>query len=105
MSAMEDLAPARCPGCGAPVSMTLVSDPLTPVYLCHSTPNRIVCYPPKIPLRIANVVPATDDELDALAVLLDTWAMAWAPSDPRLGLCEVMHCDATAVDGRCMQHV
>lgn len=44
----DTLAPARCPSCGSPVTLTLASDPDTPVYLCGSTPSRIVCDAPAV---------------------------------------------------------
>ena len=105
---MTDLAPARCPGCGSPVKMTLTADPLTPIYLCNSTPARIVCVPEilRMPgsLRIANLAVPTDAELDELAELIDAVTIAWTPSTGRIGLCEVMHCESVAVDGRCLTH-
>ena len=90
------------------MKMTLTADPLTPIYECNSTPARIVCVPSdsRMPgsLRIANLAVPTDAELDELAELIDAVTIAWAPASPRIGLCEVMHCESVAVDGRCLTH-
>ena len=68
---MIDLAPATCPGCGSPVRTTLRSDPLTPVYLCNSTPDRIVCAVERWPSDVLhNLGELTDAEaawVDSLA--------------------------------------
>lgn len=98
--------PARCPGCGAVYTLTLVSDPTTPIYACGSTPSRIVCVLPRMrpaPDAIVNVVPPSDADLDDLASVLSGVAFAWAPT-PRVTSCLVADCDAVAIDGLCMAH-
>jgi hypothetical protein len=57
-------APARCPGCGAQIRTTLRADSATPVYLCNSTPDRIVCSVARWPHEVLhNVTPLSLAEL------------------------------------------
>ena len=73
--AADDLAPARCPGCGSAVRTTLRSDPMTPVYMCNSTPDRIVC--------VKAATPWTDQVRDNLSGLTEeeaAWVVSVAPS-------------------------
>jgi hypothetical protein len=71
-AASADLAPAVCPGCGANVRTTLRSDPLTPVYWCNSTPDRIVCAVERWPHDVLhNVIPLSLAELAWIAWAAD----------------------------------
>lgn len=96
--------PAVCPSCGAGVSYVLFSDPSTPAYSCGSTPTRIVCAFAVIPdLVETNLSIPTDAELADFAYVVGRAVIAWTP-DPRIGLCTVIGCDATAIYGSCLDH-
>lgn len=102
--------PATCPRCGSMVEETLWSDPRVPIYACGSLPYQLSCpvvtdAPDEL---LVNVTIPTGQDLAAYAAIVGLATIAWANDPPsfgdRIGLCEVMHCDATAVDGRCMEH-
>jgi hypothetical protein len=95
--------PARCPGCGASVKTTLISEPTTPVYLCGSTPYRIVCVGPRFvaPAPMASdVVVLLDDDRHELRTLF--LAMAPTVNAARLSVCHADDCELVAIDGRCL---
>lgn len=102
--------PATCPRCGSTVTDTLWSDPRVPIYGCGSLPYQLTCATPGlVPDDLTvNVTVPTGAELAEYAEIVGLATIAWAHDVPslgsRIGLCEVMHCDATAVDGRCMEH-
>jgi len=105
--------PYSCPDCGGTILGTLSSDPETPYYSCGRVGRG------KCPRTLAPVDPnpdlveLTDADWDDLVSVVGT-----VPMDPsefrsfvrvelvrdRIGECEVMHCGATAIDGRCMEH-
>jgi len=102
--AFAELAPAVCPGCGASVKTTLHHDPLTPVYLCNSTPDRLICISPKrLPLRTANLAVPSDRDLDELAAIVGAVLVAHAPYAP-IGICEVYGCSDTSIGATCLRH-
>lgn len=100
--------PARCPGCGLPAKLALAFNPTMPVYLCGSTPARIVCAtPPSVVGRgepeLPNVVAATDEELREL-VVLELLPSYYVTAHPVIGLCRREGCEQTAIDGWCLEH-
>lgn len=113
--------PATCPRCNAAVVDTLWSDPTVPLYACGSLPYgthlgttqgdlsipgpHVMAYADD---AVQNVTIPTGAELAEYATIVGLATIAWT-QDPvtlggRIGLCEVMHCEATAVDGRCIDH-
>ena len=106
--------PATCPRCGAGVTDTLWSDATVPIYACGSLPYGVhVGSPPPaleaIPEDLTvNVTVPTGQDLAEYAWIVGLAIIAWAQDPPtmgdRIGLCEVMHCEATAIDGRCLEH-
>lgn len=95
--------PARCPSCDRLVRTYLVSDPDTPVYACGSTPYKLVCVAPwrKPPLWEANLETLTVQDTIELAALIVQVPLGIGPA---IGLCTVIGCDQTAIDGSCMEH-
>lgn len=101
----DTLPPAVCPRCGAHVSLTLASDPSTPVYLCGSTPSRIVCDIVIHPTRLIdhNIGGLDPDDAAWLArlgvdVIHGATAMVW-DRDPRIALGP---CGHVTISGECL---
>lgn len=104
--------PARCPGCGAGVKLTLVSDPGTPVYLCGSTPFRIVCIGPAFAASTSerraellgryapNVAVLDSEDRHELRTLF--LGMSRTINVPHLSVCTFGDCELVAIDGRCL---
>jgi hypothetical protein len=103
---------ATCPRCGSGVVDTLWSDPRVPIYDCGSLPYQVICPIVDAPAvhddLTVNVTIPTGEDLADYATIVGLASIAWAQDPPtlggRIGLCEVMHCESTAVDGRCMEH-
>ena len=113
MIAVADMPhPARCPGCGAGVELTLAADPSTPVYQCGSTPYRVVCVQAATLVDWTDTAAPTVRRFDANVRVLDaderrelrTLFLAIAPevNAPRLALCTTPGCGKVAIDGRCI---
>lgn len=104
-----------CPACSAPAVHALVSDPSCPVYACGSYGRRIVCRR-EIVDDGPNVQPFTDQDARDYASIIRIATTAWAPVTasgvssiaaallPQITLCESPGCDATAIDGACLDH-
>jgi hypothetical protein len=94
--------PYACPNCGATIQGTLASDPETPYYSCGRV-GRGRCPRTMAPVDPnPDLVLLTDDDWSAFVALVGTIPLDRPAS--RIGLCEVMHCEVTAIDGRCMEH-
>lgn len=106
---------ARCDGCGAIVAGALSSNPSVPYYVCGRVGNGRCLAPDAVTPDPTppNVVALDDADQDALGDTLRRWAVAWTPRIPVIGLCDYQYrapdgglhsCNATAVDGRCLDH-
>lgn len=105
--------PASCPIDGNPVGGTLWSDPTVPMYQpCAHLPWDGAREPtqlyPGAAMALDDVATPTHGELVELSLMgilpAADQLQRIAVDIPRIGLCTIIGCDQTAIDGACLQH-